>query len=32
MFAHNDEVHWDMNIIKLVHDCDVVYVSSFFNA
>jgi hypothetical protein len=32
VFAHNDEVHWDMNFIKLEHDWEVDSVSSFFNA
>jgi hypothetical protein len=31
MFAHN-EVHWDMNFIRLVHDWEVDFVSSLFNA
>jgi hypothetical protein len=29
MFAHNNEVHWDLNFIKLVHDWEVDFVSSF---
>jgi len=32
MFGHNDEVHWDMNFIRLVHDWEVDSVSSFSNA
>jgi hypothetical protein len=32
MFAHNNEMHWDMNFIRLVHDLKVESVSSFFNA
>jgi hypothetical protein len=32
MLAHNDEVHWDMSIIKLVHDWEVDTVSSLLNA
>jgi hypothetical protein len=32
MLAHNDEVHWDMSIIKLVHAWEVDNVSSLLNA
>jgi hypothetical protein len=32
MFAHNDEVHWDISFIGLVHDWEVDTVSSFLNA
>jgi len=32
MLCHNDEVHWDMNFIILVHDWEVDTVSSFLNA
>lgn len=31
MFAHNDEVHSDINFIRMVHDWEVDYVSSFIN-
>jgi hypothetical protein len=31
MFTHNGEMHWDMNSIRLVHDWEVEFVSSFFN-
>jgi hypothetical protein len=27
----NDSVYWDINFIRLVHDWEVDYVSSFFN-
>jgi len=32
MLAHNNEVHWDMNFIRLVHGWKVDTVSSFLNA
>jgi hypothetical protein len=28
---NNDVVHWDINFIRLVHDWEVDFVSSFFN-
>jgi hypothetical protein len=31
MLVHNDEVHWDMNFITLVHDWEVNIVSSSLN-
>jgi hypothetical protein len=30
MFVHNDEVHWDMNFIILVHDWEVDTITFFF--
>jgi hypothetical protein len=30
MFAHNDEVHWEMNFIILVHDWKVDFITFFF--
>ena len=32
MFTHNDEVHWDVGFIKLVHDWEVDTAFSFLNA
>jgi hypothetical protein len=32
MFGHNDELHWDMDFIRLVHDWEVDFKSSIFNA
>jgi hypothetical protein len=31
MFVHNDEVHWDMNFIILVHDWEVDTITFFFS-
>jgi hypothetical protein len=32
MVAHNDGVHWDMNLFRLVHAWELDFASSLFNA